>query len=88
MGGVTEQVAAIEEGNDLDAGGKDVVVELGDFLVDAFEDSVGVVAFLQQDDAFDSVVVVDELAVLPLDDDWLALFVHLLDAGVGAGRGV
>ena len=88
MGGVVQQVAAIEEGNDLNAGGKDVVVQLGDLLVDAFEDSIGVVAFMEQDDAFDSIVVVDELAVLPLDNGWLALFVHSLDAGVGAGRGV
>jgi hypothetical protein len=61
--GVVEQVAAVEEGNDLDAGGQDVVVELFDLGVDAFEGGVGVVALLQQDDAFDDVVVVDELAV-------------------------
>ena len=37
VGGVVQQVAAIEKGNDLDAGRKDVVVEFGDLLVDAFE---------------------------------------------------
>ena len=48
---------------------------------------MGVVALLQQDDAFDDVVVVDELAIFLLDNG-LALFVHLLDAGVGSGGGV
>ena len=49
---------------------------------------VGVVALLQEDDAFDDVVVVDELAVFVLDGAWLARLVDVLDARVGAGCGV
>ncbi len=37
-------------------GGEDVVVELVDFFVDAFEDAVGVYALLEEEDAFDDVV--------------------------------
>ena len=73
--GVVEQVAAVEEGNDLDAGGKHagvrrVAVQLGDFFVDAFQRGVGVVALMQQDDAFDNVVTI---AVLLLDGDVVAI---------------
>ena len=91
--GVVEQVAAVEEGNDLDAGGKHagvrrVAVQLGDFFVDAFQRGVGVVALMQQDDAFDNVGVVDELAVLLLDGDGPGLVVPLLDAWVGTRGGI
>ena len=48
MGGVVEQIAAVEEGNDLDAGREDAVVEFVDLFVDAFEDVVGVGALLQR----------------------------------------
>ncbi len=51
--------------------------------MDAFEDLVGVVAFLEEDDAFDDIVAVDDAAVFVLDD--VALIVELLDAGVGTG---
>ncbi len=67
VGGELEQVAAVEEGNDLHARRQDVLVELLDLGVDALRGSVGVVALLQQDDAFDDVAVVDELAVVAAD---------------------
>ena len=37
-----------------------VAVELFDFFMNALQDGVGVVAFLQQDDAFDGVGIVDD----------------------------
>jgi hypothetical protein len=77
---VSEQVAAVEEGNDLDALGQDVSLS-SSTLAWMPSRSVGVVALLQQDDAFDDIVVVDELAVV----GWRRLFlVDLLDLSVGA----
>ena len=63
LDGELDQVGAIEEGNDLDALGQDAVVELLDLLVDALQNRVGVVAFLQQHDAFDGVGIIDDRAV-------------------------
>ena len=64
FGGEAEEVAAIEEGNDLDARREDVGVEVVDFGVDGFKGAVGVVALLEEDDAFDYVAIVDQLAVV------------------------
>ena len=88
VGGVVQQVAAIEKGNDLHAGWKDVVVQFGHLLVDAFEHGVGVLALLQQDDALDDIAVVDQLAILFCDDGGLAVLVNLFDAAIGAVGGV
>ncbi len=77
VGRVVKKLAAIEERDDLDAGGKDMVVEFVDLLVDALKRGVGVVAFLQEDDAFNDVVVVDELPVLVVDGLLAAGFVRV-----------
>ena len=61
--GVADELGAVKEGNDFYAGREDVLVELGDFVVDACENGVGVVAFLEEDDALDGVVVVYDGAV-------------------------
>ena len=61
--GELDQIRAVEEGNDLHALGQDAVVQLVDFVVNALQDRIGVVALLQQHDAFDGVGVVDDGSV-------------------------
>ena len=63
VGGVVDQIAAIEERNDLHAGRQDVIVQLLHFFVDRLQRGVGFGAFAQQHDAFHHIVVVDDLAV-------------------------
>jgi hypothetical protein len=46
--GEMNQVAAIEEGNDLHALGQNVIVDLLDFSSIAFQHGIGVRALLQQ----------------------------------------
>ncbi len=66
-GGEMEEIAAIEERDDLHAGRENVIVEFLHLGVDSLEGGVGVLALLEEDDAFDDVVVVDELAVLAVN---------------------
>ena len=61
--GVVHQVAAVEKRNDLHARRQDVLVQLLHLLVDGLQRRVGIGALAQQHDAFDHVVVVDDLAV-------------------------
>ena len=55
--------------------------------MNALERGVGVVAFLQQDDAFDDVVVVDELPVFVVDGLLAAGFVRVVHARVSCAEG-
>src|ERR1700749_735941 len=59
-----QQVAAIQEGDDLHSRRQDLSIELGHLLVDTSQSRIGIVALLEQDDTFDHVVVVDDLVVL------------------------
>ena len=61
--GVVQQVAAIEERNDLDSRGQNLIVELFDLGVDAHQGRIGIVTLLQQHDALDHIAVVDDLAI-------------------------
>jgi len=79
VGGELQQVAAVQEGNDLDSLGKDVVVEFLDLVMDTDEHAVGVVALMQEDYALDDIAVVDELAVGAADG-----FADLAKADLGA----
>ena len=54
------QVAAIEEGNNSNALGKDVVVDLPDLFLDAFEHRVCVRALAEQNRAFHYIRIVDQ----------------------------
>ena len=63
VGGVMQQIAAIQEGNDLDSLGQNLIIELFDLGVNAHQGRIGVVALLQQYDALDHIAVVDDLAV-------------------------
>ena len=63
VGGEVQQVAAVDEGNDLDALGQNLIVQLLHLLVNAVERGLRVGALLQAQDAGDHVVVVDERAV-------------------------
>ena len=67
VGGVVHQIAAVEERNDLHAGRQDVLVQFLHFLVNGLQRRVGLRAFAQQHDAFHHIVVVDDLAVLPVN---------------------
>ena len=51
VAGEVDQVAAIDERNDLHARRQDVIVHLLDFFVERFESRIGGGAFAQQDDA-------------------------------------
>src|SRR5450631_2587612 len=53
--GVVDQVAAVQVGNDLDALGKDLLVQLLNLLVNSIEGGIFVGAFEQEDDAADDV---------------------------------
>ena len=55
LDGVGDELGAVEKGNDLHALGQDALVQFLDFGVNAVEDRIGVVALLQQDDAFHGV---------------------------------
>ncbi len=59
-----EQGAAVEKRSDGDALRKDALVQLLHLRVNAIEDLVGVFAFLEEDDALDHIVIVDELAIM------------------------
>ena len=80
LGGEGEEGAAIKEGDDGDAPGEDAVVEFLDLGVDAFEGLVGVLAFLQEEDAFDDVAVIFEALAIPRADG----FADLAEADLGA----
>ena len=67
MGGVVQQIAAVEVRNDLHAGRQDVLVQLLHLVVDGLQRRVRIRALAQQHDAFHHVVVVDDLAVLPMN---------------------
>src|ERR1700729_3581364 len=59
-----QQIAAIQERDDLPSRRQDLRIELVDLLVDTNQGGIGVVALLQQDDAFDHIVVIKDLVVL------------------------
>ena len=50
MGGELQQVASVDEGNKLHPFGQNLIVQLLDFLVDAFEHRLRIGAFLQHRD--------------------------------------
>src|SRR5580692_9764170 len=60
---VVDQIAAVEERNDLHAFGQDAFVQLLHLGVNSVQGAVGLRAFLQQHDPLDHVVVVDRCAV-------------------------
>ena len=78
---IAHQVRAVEKGNDLYALGQDVFVQFLDFGVNAVEDRIGVVALLQQDDAFHGVGIIDDLSV-----DAVNGFADLSEANLGTLR--
>src|SRR6202011_4670436 len=82
MGGVVKQIAAIEEWNDLYAVRKDAIVEFVDLLVNTFQSELRVLALLQKNNAFDDVIVIDDLAVLTMNDLTAPLFVRVVNARV------
>ena len=55
------QIAAIKEGHDLHALGQNVVIDLLNLGLDAFQRRVSVAAFLQQHRAFHHIRIVDQL---------------------------
>ena len=61
---VRDQLGAIEKRLNGYALGQDAVIQLLDFLMDAIEHRVGVVALLEEDDPFDCVGIVDDLVVV------------------------
>ena len=63
VGGVMHQVVAIEIRDDLHSGRQDVIVELVDHGVKAFQHGRRVRAFAEKHDAFDDVVIVLNYAV-------------------------
>src|SRR5580704_19627811 len=65
--GVMQQIASVEERNDLHSRGKDLIVEFFYLGVDSHQGGVGVIPFLEKDDALDHVVVVDHLAIHTVD---------------------
>src|SRR5579864_3285395 len=67
MAGEVDQVAAVDEGNDLHPGGQDVVVHLLDLFVEGLESRIRRRSLAQQDDPGDDVVVIDDLAVFAVD---------------------
>ena len=67
VGGEVEQVAAVDEGNDLYALGQNLIVQLLYLLMDAFQYRLRIVALLQHCDARNHIVVVDDFAVFTLD---------------------
>ena len=66
VGGVMHQIAAVEKGNHLHAGRKNMIVQLLDLRVDALQRRVRIRALPQQHDAGDHVIVVDDLSVLQM----------------------
>ncbi len=68
LDGELDQIGAVEEGNDLYAFGQNAgdLFELVDFFVNALQHRIGVVALLQQHDAFHGVGIVDNCAVGPM----------------------
>ncbi len=61
--GKGHKLRAIEERFDLDALGQNVRVDVVNFFVNALQNRVGVVAFLQQHNAFHGVGIIDNCAV-------------------------
>ena len=59
VGGEMDEVAAVEEGNNLDALGQNVAVQLLHLGLERFERRIGVRSLLQQDCALDYVRVVN-----------------------------
>ncbi len=67
VGGVAEQIAAVEVRNDPDAGRQHVVVDVLNFGVQRQQDGVRFRALADLHDAFHHVVVIDDLAVFAVD---------------------
>src|SRR5260370_26280896 len=67
MGCVVNQIAAIEEWNNLYTFGKDVVIQFAHLGFNASERRIRVRALLQQRDAIDYVRVINELPVHTMD---------------------
>src|ERR1700761_1978256 len=67
VGGVMQEVAAIEERNDLDPRGQNLIVEFFDLGVNALQSRIRIIPLLQENDALDHIVIVDHLAVLTMN---------------------
>src|SRR5579872_617998 len=67
MRGVMHQVTAVEKGDDLHAGGQNVVVQFLHFFVDALQGGIGRRAFAQEHDSGDNVIVVDDLSIFAVN---------------------
>src|ERR1700744_2402441 len=78
-----EQIAAVEEWNDLDSARKNAVVEFVDLLVNSFKGKLRVFALLQQHNPFDHIGIVENLAILTIDDLLLSLFFLVVNTWVG-----
>jgi len=63
VGGEVHELAAVEERNDFDAWGQDLVVQLVNFLMNGDESFVGIGAFAEEDNTFDDVVVINDGAI-------------------------
>ena len=67
MSRVLHKIAAIDERDDLDARGQNVVVEFVHLLVDPYERVVRIGAFAQEDRCRHHIVIVNDLAVFTAD---------------------
>src|SRR5580704_378730 len=67
VAGVANEIAAIEVGDEGNAGGQQSVVEFMNFGMKSIESSVSVCALAEQDDSLDDVVVVENSAVFAAD---------------------
>ena len=67
VGGEMDQIAAIDERNNLHAWGQNVLVQFLHFLVNASQRRVRLGAFSQQHDAGNHIVVVDDLPVFAVN---------------------
>ncbi len=61
-----DQVAAVEEGNDLHSRREEMVVEVIHFLVERGQHRVPVCPFAQQNDSLHRIGLIDNRAILPV----------------------
>jgi hypothetical protein len=59
-----DKVAAVQMGNEFDAGRQDAVVQLGDLRMQRVERCVGLRAFAQQNDTRDHVVIIEDHSIV------------------------
>src|SRR6202044_3957128 len=67
VGGEVEQLASVDEGNDLHSLGQNLIVQFLYFLMDGFQYRLRVVAFLQHCDPRYDIVVIDDFSVFPFN---------------------